>query len=124
MGYSLYFLVDVFICQFFNLQSASATFHCITVYNNHHHPHIDSTTEQLDNVICNIINHDYVLVVSVFCVYMTQEFRSEEVCSTYAPSQRRGAYTLQTSDDRGLRVVHMQNTPSNHDSYNIYANRH
>ena len=29
---------------------------------------------------------------------------------------------LQTSDDQGLRVVYMRNIPSNHDSYNIYAN--
>ena len=60
----------------------------------------------------------------VFRVYTTRESRSSEVCSAYAPSRRQGAYALQTFDDRGLRVVYMRNTPSNHDSYNIYANRH
>ena len=38
----------------------------------------------------------------VLRVYTTRELRSEEVCSVYAPSRRRGAYTMQTSDDRGF----------------------
>ena len=59
----------------------------------------------------------------VFRVYTTRESRSEDVCSAYAPSRRRGAYALQTSSGRDLRVVYMRNTPSNHDLYNIYASR-
>ena len=41
----------------------------------------------------------------------------------YTHRQRRGAYTPQTSDGQGWRVIYKQNTPSKHDSYNIYANR-
>ena len=52
-------------------------------------------------IIHNII---YVIYKSwshgVFRVYTTRESRSEEVCSVYALSQRRGAYTLQTSDTK------------------------
>ena len=75
----------------------------------------------------DIYNNVYVIYKSwlsgVLRVYTTREPRSEEVCRVYAPRLRLGAYALQTSDDRGLRVVYMRNTPSNHDSYNIYANR-
>ena len=42
MVYSLYFLSDSFLCQFFGLQSGTVTFHCIMVCNNHHHPYIGS----------------------------------------------------------------------------------
>ena len=38
----------------------------------------------------------------VLRVYTTRELRSEEVCSVYAPRLRLGAYTMQTSDDRGF----------------------
>ena len=41
----------------------------------------------------------------------------------HAPSQRQGAYALQTSEGWGLRVVYTWNTPSNHYSCNIYANQ-
>ena len=43
---------------------------------------------------------------------MTWELRSEEVCKEYV-------YALETSNDQGLRVIYTQNTPHNHDSYNI-----
>ena len=54
--------------------------------------------------------------------YIRPELRAEKVCSAYALSWRQGAYALHTSDGRGFRVMYTRNTPSNHDSCNIYAN--
>ena len=56
------------------------------------------------------INHGY----AVYSAYIRPENRGQ---------RKFEAYALQTSDDRDLRVVYMRNTPSNHDSYNIYASR-
>ena len=59
-------------------------------------------------------------LLGVFCIYTTLKPRSSEVCSAYAPSQRRGAYALQTSSDLDSRVVYTRNPPHNHDLYITY----
>ena len=56
----------------------------------------------------------------IFRIYTTLKPHSSEVCSTYAPCLRLGAYVLQTSSDPGSRVVYTWNTLCNHDLYITY----
>ena len=65
------------------------------------------------------INHGY----AVYSAYIQPELRPEDVCSAYAPRLRVETHALQMSEGRGFRVIYMRNTPNNHDSCNIYANR-
>ena len=60
---------------------------------------IKATCVRLNSVPYYVIYKPW--LCGVFHVYTTRETRSKKVCSVYAQSQRRGAYALQTSDDRG-----------------------